>query len=358
MANPRVMPGPNNVYIPGNGPKSGGSLFVDFSRNIADFKLLQYVQPVPVQNTVGIWYKMGLDQRARITDPNGGAQRWADGDFRPEPDNDSEYFQEFTYRTTRYNWDGRVGKMTTEQAVWDELDRRQRSTAQRAMTFRTNRVISVMTDAAQYDSTHVANLATPGAIPGVVGDWASSTSARLAIKRTLNYIKELITLDTRAAVKGNELLLIMSPRTAEYISVSQEIVELVKQNLAGPKYLNVGDTTTFNKEDYGLPQTLYNTEYIIEDTVKVTTQRGLITQTGTFVMPFGTVIVCYRPNTLEGIEGGRSFSTCSMQIYRQDDMAVETDDSRWHRLTKYAVTDNFDVTMTAPVTGFLLQNVC
>ncbi len=358
MASPRVMPGPNNVYIPGNGPKSGGSLFVDFSRNIADFKVLRYCQPVPVQNTVGIWYQMGLDQRARITDPNGGAQRWADGLDRPEPDNDSEYFLEKAYRCERYSWSGKVGKMTTEQAVWNELDRRQRSTAQRAMTFRTNKVIAMMTDPTQYDATHVADLAIPGVIPGVVGDWASSTSARLAIKRTINYIKKLITLDTRAAVKGNELLIIMGPETAEQVAVSQEIVELVKYNMGGLKFLNIEDTTTFNMEDYGLPQLLYNTEVIIEDTVKVTTQRGLITQTASFVLPIGTVIVCYRPNQLEGIEGGRSFSTASIQIYREDDMTVETDASQWNRLTQYAVTDNFQPTMTAPVTGFLLENVC
>lgn len=357
MANPRVMPGPNNVYIPGNNAKSGGSLFVDFSRNLSEFPALRYCQAVSVQNTVGIWYQMGLDQRARIFDANGGKQRWADNTPRPKPDDDAEYFREYSYRCQRYSWAGNVGKMTTEQATWNELDRRQRAKAQQAMTFRTNSIVTMMTTAGNYDATHVADLSgTP--ITGVVGNWAASTSARLAIKRTLNYIKKIITLDTRGCVKSDDLLIVMSPETAEQISVSQEIVELVKQNLAGPKFLNLDDTTTFNKDNYGMPQRLYNTELIIEDTVKVTVMRGLITQTASFVMPFGTVIVCHRPNSLEGVEGGRSFSTASIHIYRDDDMTVETDEVRWDRLTKYAVTDNFDTNMTAPVTGFLLQNVC
>ena len=358
MANPRVMPGPYNVYIPGNNAQSGGSLFVDFSRNLRDFPVLRYAQPVSCQQATGIWYQMGLDQRARITDANGGAQRWADGAERPSTNNQDEYFREYSYRCQRYNWDDKVGKMTTEQAAWNELDRRQRSLAQRAMTFRTNAVVAKMTDSSQYDSTHVADLDTPGSIPGVVGNWASSTAARLAIKRSLNYAKKIITLDTRAAVDADKLLLVMSPETAEQISVSQEIVELVKQNLAGPKFLNLDDVTTFDKDQYGLPPTLYNTPYIIEKTVKVTANRGLVTQTASFVMPFGTVFACYRPNELEGVDGGRSFSTCSIQIYRNDDMTVETDDSRWDRLTKIAVTDNFDVNMTAPITGFLFENVC
>jgi hypothetical protein len=215
-----------------------------------------------------------------------------------------------------------------------------------------------MTDPNEYPTTNKADMSTPGSVPGAVGDWASSTAARQTIKRSLNYAKKQIVLATRGAVESKDLLMVMSPGTAEAISVSQEIVELVKANLAGPKYLNLPpDTTTFDKNDYGLPPTLYNTEYIIEDTVKVTSQRGLVTQNAEFVMPDGTVFVCHRPNSLEGVDGGRSFSTCSIQIYRNDDMTVETDDSRWDRMTKIAVTDNFDVTMTAPITGFLFENV-
>lgn len=357
MANPRVYPGQSNVYIPGNNAKSGGSLFVDFSRNITDFAVNRYCQPVPVQNDVGIWYQMGLDQRARIIDVNGGAQRWADGVPRPQPQNDAELFQEFGYRTVRYSYESTVGKMTSEQAAWDEIGRRQRTLAQRAITFRTQSVVTAMTTSGNYAASHVSDLSTPGAITGVVGNWAASTSARLAIKRTLNHVKNVITLDTRGAVNSDDLLLVMSPNTAEQVAVSQEIVELVKQNLAGPQWLNVDDPAKFSKDRYGLPARLYDTEVIIEKTVKVTSMRGLGTQAGAYVVPDGTVIVCHKPNALEGVDGGRSFSTASIQIYREDDMAVETDYVRWDRLTKVAVTDNYQVTMTAPVTGYLLTNV-
>lgn len=355
MTSPRVMPGAYNTFIPGNNAKSGGSLFVDFSRNINDFAVLQYCQPVPVDATVGVWYQMGLDQRARLTDANGAAQMWADGTPRPKPQNQAEYFKELTYRTTRRSWGDSLGKMTSEQAAWNEVDRRSRSLAQQAMTFRTNAVITKMTDAAQYDATHVYDL-SGSAITGVVGNWAGSTSARLAIKRTLNWIKKIITLDTRAAVDSDDLVLVMSPETAEQIAVSQEIVELLKQNTGALQFLKADGE--YDKDTYGLPKRLYNTEVIIEKTVKVTTQRGLITQTASFCMPFGTVLVAHRPSSLEGVEGGRSFSTCSIHIYREDDMAVETDEVRWDRLTNLAVTDNFDVNMTAPVTGALIQNVC
>jgi hypothetical protein len=299
---------------------------------------------------------MGLDQRARVTDDDAAKNLWADGTPRPKDEGNDEYFEEKSFRCDRRSYSSTLGKMMSEQAAWDECDRRSRMLAQQAMTVRTNMILATMIDPSQYDASHVADLSVTGAISGVTGNWAASTSARLAIRRTLNHIKNRITLDTRAAVNSDELVLVMSPDTAEQIAVSQEIVELIKQNIGGLKFLRADDD--FPKDTYGLPQRLYNTEVIIEKTVKVTSQKGLIAQTASYCLPLGTVIVAHRPSSLEGVEGGRSFSTCSIHIYRSDDLAVECDEVRWDRLTNVAVTDNFDVSMTAPVTGFLLENVC
>lgn len=353
MATNYALPGPYNVFVPN--AKSSGNLFVDFSRNINDFPLLKYCQPVPVQQTVGIWYQMGLDQRARILDTDLAKYNWADGHERPDSNDGAEYFSELTFRCKRKSYADKIGKMTSEQAAWDERDRRSRALAQLAMTARTAAVISTLTTSGNWDSSHVADL-SGSPITGVTGNWAASTSARLAIKRTLNYIKQKILLDTRGAVKSKDLLIVMGPDTAAQISVSQEIVELVKQNIAGPRFLM--NQQEFKKDNYGLPDRLYDTDYVIEDTVRVTTQRGLITQTASFVLSLGTVLVLHRPSALEGVEGGRSFSTVSLHIYREDDLKLESDSNSWHRLEKIAVTDNFDVNMTAPVSGFLLTNVC
>ena len=74
---PKVLPGAYNTFIPN--ARSSGNLFVDFSRNINDFACLRYCQPVPVQQTVGLWYQMGLDERARLTDNDAAKFLWADG---------------------------------------------------------------------------------------------------------------------------------------------------------------------------------------------------------------------------------------------------------------------------------------
>jgi len=351
---PKALPGPFNTYLPS--ARTSGNLFVDFSRNINDFACLRYCQPVPVQQTVGIWYQMGLDERARLLDADAARFLWADGTARPLPRDNDEYFEEKSFRCERRSYASTIGKMTSEQAAWDELDRRTRMLAQQAMTVRTNAILGVMTNAAEYPVDHVADLSVEDVIPGVEGNWAASTSALMAIRRTLNHIKNTITLATRAAVNSDDLVMVMSPETAEQIAVSQEIIDLIRQNLGGLKYLRSDDE--FPKDSYGLPPRLYNTEIIIEKTVKVTSQRGLVAQTAQYVLPVGTVVVCHKPAALEGVERGRSFSTCSIHIYRDDDLAVEFDDVAWDRLTNVAVTDNFDVTMTAPITGFLLENVC
>lgn len=349
----KALPNAYNVYVPN--AKQSGNLFVDFSRNKEDFKVNQYCQIVPVQNTVGIWYQMGLDQRARILDTDGAKYTWSPGMDRPEPHDQAEYFSELAFRCRRRSYPDTIDRMMNEQAAWDERDRRSRALAQLAMTFRTIAVTSKLTDSTQYASTHVLDL-SGSAFTGQTGNWAASTSARETIKRTLNFVKQQILLDTRSAVKSKDLLIVMGPDTAAQISVSQEIVELVKQNAGGINYLaNKGN---FSKDNYGLPDRLYDTEYVIEDTSYVTTQRGLITQVAQFVLPLGTVLILHRPNALEGVEGGRSFSTVSMHVYRNDDLMLESELDNWNRKEKIAVTDNFDVNMTAPVSGVLLTNVC
>jgi len=352
----KALPGPYNACIPN--AKESGNLFVDFSRNKEDFKVLQYCQPVPVQTAVGVWYQMGLDERARILDTDGAKYMWQDGYNRPDPADVSEYFSELAFRCKRRSYADHLGCMTSEQAAWDERDRRSRSLAQKAMTFRTLAVINKLTDSTQYASTHAWDLSTTVTTANLnnVGNWAASTSARETIKRTLNAAKQQILLDTRGAVKSKDLLLVIGPDTAAQVSVSQEIVELVKQNAGGIQYLH--NEGKFKKDNYGLPDRLYDTEYVIEDTVYVTSQRGLLTQSASFVLPLGTAVLLHRPNDLEGIEGGRSFSTVSIHIYRNDDLMLEADSDNWNRIEKIAVTDNFDVNMTAPVSGILLTNIC
>lgn len=358
MPTTSAFPGPSNVYIPS--AATSGNLFVDFSRSIQDFALLRYIQVVPVQNTKGPWWQMGLDERARISDNYGSRFLWNDGDDRPQPDDNSESFALKSFNCVRRSYSSRLGSMTSEQAAWDERDRRSRMLAQQAMTYRTVSVIGMLTTSSNWDSSHVVNMTDAGthtiADQVITGNWAASTTARMSMRKTINGVKLKILRDTRAAVKGKDLCMVMSPSTAAALATTQEIVDFIKQSPIALQYLKADKD--FPNDTYGFPPKIYDVEVILEETVQVTSVRGLVTQTDQFVLPFGTVIFLHRPSSLEGVEGGRSFGTATLHIYRADDMAVETDDVRWDRVTKLAVTDNFDNNMTAPVSGFLLTNVC
>jgi hypothetical protein len=356
---PFVYPGPQNVFIPQAQDANGQALFVDFSRS-QDWMVNRYAQIVPVQNTIGIWYRMGLDERARLIDTASNASAvWADDQERPKPQNTSENFAQDKFQCIRYTYPAQIGQMTSEQAVWNEVQRQERIQAQKAMTWRTQAVINVLTTSSLYPSNHVSDFAGSSGIPNVTGNWAGSTSTRQTIRRSIDWAQLQVTLDTRAGVDdvGGKTYLVMSPNTAQNIAFSQEIVELVRNSENAIKILQLGDKQTFAQKRYGLPAEIYGCEVIIEKTVRVTSHRGAATSTASFAVPDGTVIMVYKPNEFEGQEGGKTFSTVAIHIYRKDDLAVETDADSWNRLTKIAVTDTFDVNMTAGLTGYLFQNV-
>lgn len=355
---PYVYPGPQNVYIPQAQDASGNALFVDFSRS-QDWMVNRYAQIVPVKNTVGIWYQMGLDQRARLTDTVANASHvWAGGKRRPDPQDTAELFAENNFQCIRYSYSADIDQMTEEQAVWNEVTRVQRSLAQQAMTWRTQKVLNVLTDTTQYPTANVNDF-NANTIPNVTGNWAGSTSTRQTIRRSIDWYQNIVTLATRGALDdvAGKIYLIMSPNTAQNIALSQEIVELVKNSENAIKILQIGDTQTFAQRRYGLPVDLYGCEIVIEKTVRVTTYRGAAVQTASYAVPDGTVIAVYKPNEFEGQEGGKTFSTVAIHIYRKDDLAVETNALTWDRVTQTGVTDNFDVNMTAGLTGFLFKNV-
>lgn len=353
---PSTLPGPYNTFVPN--AKSSGNLIVDFSRSINDFALLKYVQLVVSQNTLGLYYRMGLNQRARVLDNDAAAYRWADGTRRPRPQNQAEYFSEEEFRTLQYSYYDSIGWQTKNQAAWDEQERRSRSLAQQAMTIRTNVIQQMLQTPGNWPASHVFDMSGATGIPGVTSGTRlnDGTAANPVLLKVSNHVKNLVTLDTRAAVKGNDLMWVFGPTSAQALAISQEIVELVKQNVGGLAYLNLqGDL--FKRTNYNLPNALYDNSYIVEDTVRVTSERGLnITQAADYSLPVGSMMMLYRPNDLEGVEGGRSFSTATCYVYGGDEMKLETKDDSFDHLTEIAITDNFTGNMTAPITGALFLN--
>jgi hypothetical protein len=244
-----------------------------------------------------------------------------------------------------------LGQIAMEEADWDIEGIHKMFNAQKAMTARTVKVIQQLETAGNWDANHVAWVEN---ITGNAGyTWEASTSAYLDIKRSLQTAVRTIMKATRGVVRFNDLQLVMSPVTASKIALSQEIVDYVKQQPTSPEII---EGSKWGMDMFGLPSKLYGLPVLLEETVKVTSERGATTMTDDFALGEGNVFLLARPGGIEAVAGGGpSFSTVT--LFFKEEMTVETkmdvDNRRWdHR-----VVDHFDPIMTAPVSGFWFRGV-
>jgi hypothetical protein len=184
---------------------------------------------------------------------------------------------------------------------------------------------------------------------GVTGQHDLSTTARKDIKRSFDVAASTIQLGTLSAVKAKELMVVVGPDWARRVSVSQEIVDHIKQSPTAIKELEDGLAPNSR---YGLPNTLYGYPIIVEDTAKVTSRKGA-TRAASYVLGGSDVVMVSRPGGLEGVEGAPSFSTCT--LFLKEEMTVESRHDRNDRRHLGRVVENFDPVLTAPVAGFYMR---
>jgi hypothetical protein len=340
------FPAASNVYVADH--EASGRMTVDFSRNVNDFAVNTYTQLQPVTKTTGYYREVTIEEAGRLLNTNLSNFAWADGAPAPEGWDGTESFQWLAYRAERYQFAVSLGDLTIDQASWDIRNEYAAKKSQQAMTARTQLAITALTTAGNYAATHTASVA---AISGNTGTWAASTTARQDIKRSLNHAANIILQDTLAGIDVNDLVLVMSPGCAKEMSECQEIVDHIK---GSPDALaQVRGELPGKNAIYGLPDKLYGFPIVIEKTVKTTSRKGA-TKATSFVLPDATPFMCARPGGLVGVFGAPSFSTCVVFMY--EEMTVETLRDEKDRRTLLRVVENYDVVMTAPVSGFLFTS--
>ena len=337
--------GAPNTYVPST--EATGNMVVDFSRNADSFPLNKYIQIVPVTKSVGLYTKLGYDEGARILQTSLANFSWADGDDEPSDIGFTDTHEFLPYSCKRYKFGFRIGELAAEQAAWDILAKHGRLKAQQAMTARTQIVTTLLTTSGNWPS---ANTSAVSSISGVGGKWDISTTARTDIKRSLDYAIDTIRLATNGGVNVGDFMLVMSPACARKISVSQEIVDFIKGSTDAREY--IGGKLGPNAQ-YGLPSILYGVPVVIEDTVKVTSRKGA-TRAASYVLTDTTPFIVSRPGGLTAPTDSNSapnFSTAC--LFMLEEMKVESKHDVDNRLHKGRVVENYDVQMTAGVSGFL-----
>lgn len=346
MATTFVEPSGHNTFIPNVAATKG--TVVDFSRNPNKFALPQYIQYVPVQKTDGRYLRITIEVAGRLLQADNNDTLWADGTEAPKGYPDIESFGYFNYRTNRHAYAFTLGELAVEQAEWELLASHARISAQRAMTARTQEVVTLLTTQGNWDASNTSTVAT---MSDVTGQHDLSTTARKDIKRSFDVAAATIQLNTLSAVGPGDMMVVVGVEWARRVSVSQEIVDHIKQSPAAREELEKGLAPN---NRYGLPSTLYGYPIVIEDAAKVTSRKGAATTARSFIWSGDDVVMVSRPGGLEGVEGAPSFSTCT--LYLKEEMTVESKHDKDNRRHEGRTVDDFDPVLTAPATGFYMRD--
>ena len=332
----------SNTYV----PEVTDKLVVDFSRNIKDFPLNQYVQIVPVKKDVGYYLEITREEAGRILS-DGKSNAWADGADRPKHNGETETFEFKAYQSRRYDFGFNVGKKSVDQASWDVIAVNAGIKAEQAMRQRTSKVLTVATTSGNYDSTHTSAVSS---ISGVSGKWDVSTTARKDIKRSLDYACDLIMQDSLDAVKPEDLILVISRGCARKIAVTQEIVDMIK---GSPDALaEVRGELPGRNAFFGLPNKLYGVNVVVENSSKTTSRKGAtVAKSG--ILADTTPFICSRPGGLVSERNSEAPSFATLTLFMYEEMTVEQEVDNWNRKVKHSITEDYAEKMTAPVAGFL-----
>ena len=327
-----------NTFVP-TFSEATGLIQTEFTRNVKSFALNRYTKLVPVSTVSGYYLKINSDEAVRVVDENDF--RWAYGEDRPTGVNNDFEFAQFT--TKRFERGFHIPYETAKVAAWDIVAQHARSRAAQLMTLRTQRALNVLTTAGNW-TNNVNYFATGSAL----GSGAAYTSGN--IQKLFQTATEKLMVNTGGAIQMQDIVCIMSPKTAFKMSQSAELKDLIKYT-QGVQFMQ-GEG---NFSRYGLAPGLFGIgDIVIEDAVKVSTQKGA-TRAADYILGVDKVLFVSRPQGLVGVEGGSNFATITNFVY--EDMTVETFDDPKNRRTVGSIVDNSVPELTAPLAGIYVADI-
>jgi hypothetical protein len=341
-------PSHQNTFIPNH--EATNQMVIDYARNINDFEVNQYTQIIPVTDMIGKYLEMTIEEAGRVLHTDGRNRYWEDGGVAPEFRDGTESLVWRQYECKRYAYGASLGNLTVDQATWDIVAQHASIYSRQAMTQRTQLVATELLTEANYDTTHVLDVTTD--VSGNTGNWEQSTTARQDIKRSLQTGMETILDDTLAAVKQEDMIVVISSGMAAKLTQSQEIVDYIK---ASPDALaQVRGELPGSNTMYGLPDTIYGFKFVVEKTRKITTRKGATTARSA-IWPDDKAVLVSRPGGLVGVADAPNFSTCTTFV--QEEMTVETKRDSDNRRVIVRVVDTQVPKVVAPASGIVFKEI-
>jgi hypothetical protein len=331
-----TYPGGNNTFIPSF--ESSGKLVTDFSRNISTFNINKWAALIKVSKRVGYFQKREIDESVR-TSANGAEWLWADG--MAAGDNYIEQgFEWAPYACRRYQFPFSLGDQAVSQAEWSIVASYAATAASIAMTLRTKLALAKLVDPTLMTQTNTAT-----ALGGA--KWDVGTVAAPAIKYGLMAAVSAIHKATNGVVQPSNLALLINPNTAVKMAKSAEVHGYMS---GSPFSLPL---MTNNLVQWGLPDSLYGIKIIVEDAVRVTSQKKQA-RTDEYCLPDQTAVLVARPGEIIQVDG--TFAT--LGLFSAEELSVETRYEPDNRRTLGRVVEDFDVQVVSPISGYLITAVC
>lgn len=330
-----------NTFVP-TFSEATGLIQTEFTRNVKSFALNRYTKLVPISVTSGYYLKINSDEAVRVVDEKDF--RWAYGQDRPTGINNDFDFIQFT--TKRFEKGFHIPYETAKVAAWDIVAQHARSRATQLMTLRTQRALTVLTTAGNWTSNvnYFADFDT--LTSGSGGAYSTTNGIQILFQTAV----EKMMINTGGAIQMQDIVAVMSPKTAFNIAQDDEIKDLIKYT-QGVNFLQGSG----NFSRYGLTPNLFGIgDIVIEDAVKVSTAKGA-TRSADYILAENAVIFVSRPQGLVGVEGGSPFSTITNFVY--EDMTVETFDDPVNRRTRGSIVDNGTFELTAPLAGLYVADI-
>jgi len=337
-----AYPSGTNTFIPRMDAEGTAGLVVNFSRNPAAFKLPRWASYTPVKRWQGLYLRMTIEECARMLDPTSNNNVWPLGNDAPQLTWGTEGFSWMPYTTERYAFGFVLPNEAEQQGDFSPQTQNAAVQAQKCMTARTQKAVTVGLTTGNYDASHVDTAANWGG--GYLG---SGTPSNPIFFKALQNMFRRIHIDTKACVTPNDMVVVMNPALANVISQSEEIHSYLKES---PFAL---DQMRGNKDgqnaNWGLPMTYAGFRIEVEDGVKTTTGKGIDPQDSEYIFPWDQLAMFARPGGLIAPEGATSFST--VHVWLKEDMTMESFDDPINRRTTNRIVDFFGVDVVAPVSG-------
>ena len=336
-------PGPTNVFVPGASDK----LQVEFSRAPETFRLMQYMRILPEQAIQGLYPELDTAAGVRVVDIDDSL--WPDGQKRPKGKTRPARWKQWSME--RRNFGFELGNLTIEQASYDVVAAHARMAAVEAMTVRSVKAATALTTAGSWGSNTVADVDTLLSLSGK--SWLVSSTTDQIIKNSFGKIRTNIVKATGGVAGREGLMCVVNPEMARQMGTTAEVSAYLTAHEVAMSNLQGADKDML--DEYGLPPTLYGVKMIVEDAVKVSDREESSNDTTeAFVFPDNAAVFLTRSEFVaeQNIPVVDTFTG----IFHEE-MSVEIEADGFHRCTEGGVAENYDLVLTAPASGYYVQDI-